>query len=62
MQFYIDHSERVGGRRQRGTGSTGKRDKSETQKIKAWADEQGIAYPQRGRLPGSLIEQYEAAN
>ena len=29
--------------------------------IRAWAKEQGIAVSDRGRIPASLIEQYEAA-
>lgn len=61
MQFYIDHGTKVGGRARRGSGGSSKKS-NDTAKIKAWADEQGIDYPQRGRLPGSLIEQYEAAN
>lgn len=56
VAMYIEHSTKLGGRRRTG----GKRDKSETQAIKAWADEQGMEYPQRGRLPQSLIDAYNA--
>jgi nucleoid-associated protein Lsr2 len=30
--------------------------------MKRWAEEQGIDYPKRGRLPKSLIEAYDAAH
>lgn len=28
--------------------------------VKAWADSKGIDYPKRGRLPKTLLEQFEA--
>jgi len=29
--------------------------------IRAWAKEQGIAVSERGRIPASVVEQYQAA-
>lgn len=56
---YTSAARKVGGRRSSGTA---KRSSSETKAIKAWADEQGIDYPQRGRLPQTLIEAYKSAH
>lgn len=62
MQKYVDAGRRVGGRRQSPSGSTARRDPSQTRAIKAWLDEQGIDYPRRGRLPQRLIEKWDAAH
>ncbi|WP_181009883.1 histone-like nucleoid-structuring protein Lsr2 [Ornithinimicrobium sufpigmenti] len=62
IQKYVDAGRRVGGRRQSGAGSTTRRDPSQTKAIKAWATEQGIDYPQRGRLSQDLVEKWEAAH
>ena len=61
IAMYTEHAQKTGGRRSRGSGSSRGKN-SDTAKIKAWADEQGMDYPQRGRLPQSLIEAYNAAN
>ena len=34
---------------------------SPSQAVRAWASEQGIAVPKRGRVPASVIAAYEAA-
>ncbi|MGD8202138.1 histone-like nucleoid-structuring protein Lsr2 [Ornithinimicrobium sp. W1679] len=62
LNKYVSAGRRVGGRRQSGSGGTARRDPSQTKAIKAWLDEQGIDYPKRGRLPQSLIEQWESAH
>lgn len=59
LQVYIGGARKVGGRRTSTAPTTSGRDKSQTQAIKRWADEQGIDYPKRGRLPQSLLEAYE---
>lgn len=60
VAMYIEHATKVGGRGRRSTvktsGSGG-----DTKAIKAWADQQGMDYPQRGRLPQSLVDAYHAA-
>lgn len=43
----------------RGRGSS---DRQRTAEIRRWAREQGLKVPERGRLPASIVEQYEAAH
>jgi len=59
LATYVEHGRKVGGRRTRGTATKGT---SDTKKIKEWATAQGLEFPQRGRLPQSLVDQYTAAN
>lgn len=46
----------VGGRRRRSRGS------GEAARIRDWARSQGLAVPERGRIPAELAEKYAAAN
>lgn len=39
-----------------------RRPKGATMPMRAWAKERGIAVPDRGRIPASVVEQYEAAH
>jgi Lsr2 len=58
---FIDHARKAGrGARRRPGRSAASRDRSGA--IRAWAKEQGIAVSDRGRIPVSVVEQYEAAN
>ena len=57
---FVDHARKVGrGARRRPGRSAASRDRSGA--IRAWAKEQGIAVSDRGRIPVSVVEQYEAA-
>ena len=57
---YIEHARKAGrGQRRRLVRTTSSRDRSAD--IRAWAKDQGIAVSERGRIPASVIEQYEAA-
>src|SRR5215472_5168522 len=57
---FIDHARKAGrGARRRPGRSAASRDRSGA--IRAWAKEQGIAVSERGRIPASVVEQYEAA-
>jgi hypothetical protein len=57
---FIDHARRAGrGSRRRPGRSASSRERSGG--IRAWAKEQGIAVSDRGRIPASVVEQYEAA-
>jgi hypothetical protein len=57
---FIDHARRTGrGPRRRPGRSAASRERSGG--IRAWAKEQGIAVSDRGRIPASVVEQYEAA-
>lgn len=52
-----------GGRsRGRGNGTGGGGGRSKAAEVRAWAKDQGIEVPDRGRVPNSVIEQYERAN
>jgi len=57
---YLEHARRAGrGQRRRQARSASSREHSGD--IRAWANEQGIAVSGRGRIPASVLEQYEAA-
>lgn len=61
---FIEKATKVGSRsggRARGRGSAGA-GRSKAAEIRVWAKEQGIAVPDRGRVPNDIIEQYEAAH
>lgn len=66
---YVGHARRgaggrSGGRGARGGGraSRGGGDRQRTADIRRWAREQGRQVPDRGRLPASIVEEYEAAH
>jgi hypothetical protein len=57
---FIDHARKVGRGPRRGPGrSASSRDRSGG--IRAWARDHGIAVSERGRIPASVVAQYEAA-
>jgi Lsr2 len=57
---FIEHARRAGSRQhQRPVRTAASRERSAD--IRAWAKDNGIAVSERGRIPASIIEQYEAA-
>jgi hypothetical protein len=57
---YVEHARRAsGGPRRRSVRTASSRQRSGG--IRAWAKEQGIPVSARGRIPASVVEQYEAA-
>ena len=57
---FIDHARKAG----RGPARKAARTASSRQPnvdIRAWAQEQGITVSARGRIPASVVEQYQAA-
>jgi hypothetical protein len=57
---FIDHARRAGrGQRRRRGRTASSRERSGD--IRAWAQDQGIAVSARGRIPASVVEQYQAA-
>jgi hypothetical protein len=55
---FVEHARRAGrGQRRLRTSSSRQRSGD----IRAWAQAQGIAVSDRGRIPASVMEQYEAA-
>jgi hypothetical protein len=60
LAAFIDHARKAGrGRRRRSGRSASSRERSGD--IRAWAKDQRIAVSDRGRIPASVVEQYEAA-
>ena len=57
---FLEHARKAGkGHRRRPGRTAASRDRSGG--IRAWAKGQGIAVSERGRIPASVVEQYEAA-
>jgi nucleoid-associated protein Lsr2 len=56
---YIEHARKAGRstRRTRGT-----RDRRHSSDVRAWAKARGIQVSERGRIPASVVSQYEEAN
>jgi hypothetical protein len=60
MTPFVDHARKVG----RGESARPVRrmaDRRRSAEVRAWARDHGIAINERGRIPTSVIEQYEAA-
>jgi hypothetical protein len=57
---YIDHA-RKAGRAQRRRPGRAAASRERSTDIRVWAKDQGIAVSARGRIPASVVEQYEAA-
>jgi hypothetical protein len=67
LQFYVDHARRVGGRKQRTSAATGSTSPTATRDhdpklVRSWAIANNIDVPLRGRIPVTVLEQYQAAN
>jgi hypothetical protein len=57
---YLEHARKAGrGQRRRPARTASSRERSGD--IRAWAKDQGIPVSERGRIPASIVEQYEAA-
>ncbi len=59
---FIEHARRSGKTAKARTAGRGTADRQRTANIRAWAREQGIGVSERGRIPATVIEQYEAAH
>ncbi len=60
---FVEHARKVGigrGQRRRSARTASNRERSGD--IRAWAKDKGIPISDRGRIPGSLVERYEAAS
>ena len=63
IAMYVQHAQKAGRRRAaRSSSWSSPRQGERVSTMKKWADEQGIDYPRRGRLPKSLVEAYDAAH
>src|SRR5437763_11239869 len=57
---FIDHARKAGrGQRRRPGRTSASRGRSDS--IRVWAKEQGLVVSERGRIPASVVEQYQAA-
>lgn len=61
VAVWVGHARRVGGRKAAGKVSR-RSSGSQTAQIRAWAREQGLPVNDRGRIPGDIVAQYEAAH
>ena len=60
LEPYLDHARKAGrGQRRRSARTPSSRQHSGA--VRAWAREQGITVSERGRIPASVIDQYEIA-
>ena len=57
---FIEHARKAGRGRHRRTGRVAS-NRERSGDIRTWAKTQGIAVSDRGRIPASVIEQYQAA-
>jgi hypothetical protein len=56
---YIEHARRAGRGQSRRAGRTSA-SRQRSGDIRAWAKDQGLAVSERGRIPASVVEQYQA--
>jgi Lsr2 len=60
LEPYLEHARKAGrGQRRRSARTPSSRQHSGA--VRAWAREQGITVSERGRIPASIIDQYEIA-
>jgi hypothetical protein len=55
---YIEHARRTRGRR----SGRSPRDRHRSSAVREWAKQQGIEVSERGRIPASVVAQYEEAH
>lgn len=60
LQPFVDHARKAGTVRRRRTRGASSRERSAD--IRAWAKARGIKVNERGRIPATVVEQYEAAH
>lgn len=59
LKPFIDHARPAGAAKRRPTRSAASRQRSAA--VRAWAKQQGIELSDRGRIPASVVEQYQAS-
>jgi hypothetical protein len=60
MTPFADHARKLG-RGQTGRSARPVSDRQHSAQVRAWAREHGVTINERGRIPATVIEQYEAA-
>jgi nucleoid-associated protein Lsr2 len=61
LQRYLAHARRIGGTAKTAARSPRGAAAVDTAKVREWAKEQGIEVKDRGRIPASVVEQYQTA-
>ncbi len=61
LNQYIEHARRVGSMARRGTRGASRRPAVDNARVREWAREHGIDIKERGRVPASVIQEYQAA-
>ena len=61
LEPFIEHARKAAGRGQRRRSARTPSSRQHSGAVRAWAREQGIAVSERGRIPASVIDQYEIA-
>ena len=62
MALYVGSARRVGGRASRGKAKVSRSGGARTSDIREWARSTGLDVSERGRIPASIVEQYEKAH
>lgn len=62
LAFWIEHAEKVSGRRTKKTSTAPVRGKADLQDIRAWARDNGYDVSARGRISQDVQSAYEAAH
>ena len=64
FDLYVAHGRRTSGRRPRTSASASSRPSSglDTKAVREWANKNGFTVSERGRIPGNVIEAYQAAH
>src|SRR5215472_5209733 len=58
---FLEHARRARRMVKAGPASRGAASRKRTAAIRAWARDRGMSISERGRIPASIIEQYQAA-
>jgi len=61
IEVYTAHATKTAGRRSSRRGGAGRGD-YDAKEVRAWARAQGLAVPDRGRIPADVVEQFKSAN
>jgi hypothetical protein len=59
MAMYVGSARRVGGRASRGKAKVARSGNPRTADIREWARTTGLDVSERGRIPASIVEQYD---
>ncbi len=63
LSVYVGAAHRTGGQKPpRSSGGPARTDKEQLNAMRRWARENGFEVSDRGRIPGNVMEAYEAAN